>query len=84
MLGSLSTYARINEFGFIESPYRRIKDDRATDFVQVINAGGSDLQVGDVVEISEAEKLNAATKVKKKKRVEYEPYSFCYRKALNA
>ena len=76
LISSLSCYARINEFGFIESPYRRIKDDRAADFVQVINAGGSGLAVGDVVEISEAEKLNAATKGKRKKGVEYEPYSF--------
>jgi DNA-directed RNA polymerase subunit beta len=24
LIGSLSTYARINEYGFIESPYRKI------------------------------------------------------------
>ena len=26
LIGSLSTYARINEFGFIETPYRRVED----------------------------------------------------------
>ena len=28
LIGSLSTYARINEYGFIESPYRRIDKER--------------------------------------------------------
>ena len=76
LISSLSCYARINEFGFIESPYRRIKDDRAVDFVQIVNAGGTRHQVGDVVDLVEAEKDNAAARKKKKKPAEYEPYSF--------
>ena len=28
LIGSLSTYARINEFGFIETPYRRVEDSQ--------------------------------------------------------
>ncbi len=31
LLGSLSTYARINEFGFIETPYRRVLKEMASD-----------------------------------------------------
>jgi DNA-directed RNA polymerase subunit beta len=31
LMGALSTYARVNEFGFIESPYRRVVDGRVTD-----------------------------------------------------
>ena len=76
LISSLSCYARINEFGFIESPYRRIKDDRAVDFVQIANAGGTRYQVGDVVDLVEAEEENAAARKKKKKAAEYEPYSF--------
>ena len=76
LISSLSCYARINEFGFIESPYRRIRDDRAADFVQIANAGATGLQVGDVVDVVEAEKENAAARKKKKKAAEYEPYSF--------
>src|SRR3954467_10967389 len=30
LIGALSTYARVNEFGFIESPYRRVVDGRVT------------------------------------------------------
>ena len=76
LISSLSCYARINEFGFIESPYRRIKDDRAVDFVQIVNAGGTRYQVGDVVDLVEAERENAAARKKKKKAAEHEPYSF--------
>jgi DNA-directed RNA polymerase subunit beta len=30
LIGGLSTFARVNEFGFIESPYRRVVDGRVT------------------------------------------------------
>src|SRR5439155_11952631 len=35
LISSLSCYARINEFGFIESPYRKVKAGRIIDYVQV-------------------------------------------------
>ena len=41
LISSLSCYARINEFGFIESPYRKVKDGRVIDYVIVTNAGGN-------------------------------------------
>ncbi|MCI0402237.1 MAG: DNA-directed RNA polymerase subunit beta, partial [Acidobacteria bacterium] len=41
LISSLSCYARINEFGFIESPYRKVKDGRVVDYVIVTNAGGN-------------------------------------------
>ena len=51
LISSLSCYARINEFGFIESPYRKVKDGRVIDYVIVSNAGGhAKYKVGDVVE----------------------------------
>ena len=49
LISSLSCYARINEFGFIESPYRRVKEGRALDYVQVSNGGGTKHKTGDVV-----------------------------------
>ncbi len=33
LIASLSTYARINEFGFLETPYRRVSEGRVTDEV---------------------------------------------------
>ncbi|MEI7993153.1 MAG: DNA-directed RNA polymerase subunit beta, partial [Actinomycetota bacterium] len=33
LIGALSTFARVNEFGFIETPYRRVVNGRVTDNV---------------------------------------------------
>ena len=33
LISSLSCFARINEYGFIESPYRKVRDSRVLDFV---------------------------------------------------
>ena len=38
LIASLSTYARVNEFGFIESPYRVVKNGRVTDTVVFLSA----------------------------------------------
>jgi len=76
LISSLSCFARINEYGFIESPYRRVADGRVLDFVQVTNAGESGLRVGEHIEKSEVLKLNAQLKKDKKRTVEFEPFSF--------
>jgi DNA-directed RNA polymerase subunit beta len=73
LISSLSCYARINEFGFIESPYRKVKDGRVTDYVIVHNAAGSKYKAGDIVE---ADELVDSQGRSKKKGVEFEPYSF--------
>jgi DNA-directed RNA polymerase subunit beta len=73
LISSLSCYARINEFGFIESPYRKVKDGRVTDYVIVTNAAGSKYKAGDVIE---ADELVSDDGRSKKKGVEFEPYSF--------
>jgi DNA-directed RNA polymerase subunit beta len=38
LIGALSTYARVNEFGFIESPYRKVKNGKVTDEVVYLAA----------------------------------------------
>ncbi|MGN7611640.1 DNA-directed RNA polymerase subunit beta [Magnetococcales bacterium HHB-1] len=38
LINSLSTYARINSFGFIESPYRRVEEAQVTDEVNYLSA----------------------------------------------
>ncbi|MCM0082709.1 DNA-directed RNA polymerase subunit beta [Geomonas sp. Red32] len=38
LIASLSTYARINEHGFVETPYRVVKDGRVTDEVRFFSA----------------------------------------------
>ena len=76
LISSLSCFARINDYGFIESPYRKVKHARVVDYVIVVNAGDSSYKVGDYVEKSEMEKINADLKERKKKAVEVEPFSF--------
>ncbi|MGA9528260.1 MAG: DNA-directed RNA polymerase subunit beta [Terriglobales bacterium] len=76
LISSLSCFARINDYGFIESPYRKVKGARVVDYVQVVNSGDGDYKVGDHAEKSELEKVNSELKEKRKKPVEIEPFSF--------
>jgi DNA-directed RNA polymerase subunit beta len=76
LISSLSCFARINEYGFIESPYRRVRDGQLLDFVQVVNAGESGLRVGDHMEKSEAIALNKKLSAEGKRPTEYGPFSF--------
>src|SRR4051812_46123508 len=76
LISSLSCYARINDYGFIESPYRRVKNARVVDYVSVVNAGDSEYKAGDHIEKSEAEKVNAELKERRKRPAELEPFSF--------
>jgi DNA-directed RNA polymerase subunit beta len=76
LISSLSCYARINEFGFIESPYRKVKTGRVVDYVIVTNGGGTKYKAGDIVEANEVIEENNQAKNRKKKAAEFEPYSF--------
>ncbi|HYH01279.1 MAG TPA: DNA-directed RNA polymerase subunit beta [Terriglobales bacterium] len=76
LISSLSCYARINDYGFIESPYRKVKDGKVLDYVSVVNAGGSDYKVGDHLEKHVAEKANADLNARKKRPIDFEPFSF--------
>src|SRR5271157_4030598 len=73
LISSLSSYARINEFGFIESPYRKVKGGRVIDYVQIINAGDSEFKAGEIVEEEKVEQTNEELK---RRRVVVDPYCF--------
>jgi DNA-directed RNA polymerase subunit beta len=38
LIASLTTYARVNEFGFIETPYREVENGRVTDRIRYLSA----------------------------------------------
>jgi DNA-directed RNA polymerase subunit beta len=76
LISSLSCYARINDYGFIESPYRRVKEAKVLDFVSVVNAGDSDYKVGDHLEKHIVERVNHDLRERRKRAVEFEPFSF--------
>jgi DNA-directed RNA polymerase subunit beta len=45
LIGSLATYARINDFGFIETPYRKVTNGVVTDEVHYLTADEEDKYV---------------------------------------
>ncbi|GAB3217243.1 DNA-directed RNA polymerase subunit beta [Mycolicibacterium hippocampi] len=45
LIGSLSVYARVNPFGFIETPYRKVVDGVVTDDVEYLTADEEDRHV---------------------------------------
>nr|WP_230313443.1 DNA-directed RNA polymerase subunit beta [Nakamurella alba] len=42
LIGSLSTFARVNPFGFIETPYRKVVDGKVTDQIDYLTADEED------------------------------------------
>ncbi len=45
LISSLTTFARINDFGFIETPYRRAKNGRVTSEIEYLSADDEDQYV---------------------------------------
>ena len=71
LISSLSCFARINDYGFIESPYRRVKDGHVVDEVRILNPGEADLKVGQILLRGEIDKVNKSAK---KQPVEFEAH----------
>ncbi|MDD5131429.1 MAG: DNA-directed RNA polymerase subunit beta [bacterium] len=42
LITSLSTYAKVNEYGFLETPYRKVKDGKATSEIEYFTADDED------------------------------------------
>src|SRR5204863_718221 len=45
LIGTLSTYGRINPYGFVETPYRKVVKGRITDQIDYLSADEEDLHV---------------------------------------
>jgi DNA-directed RNA polymerase subunit beta len=65
LISSLSCYARVNSYGFVETPYRKVKNGRIIDYVKVLHPGSSGYKVGEIVEKDEM--LKAVEKLKAEK-----------------
>jgi DNA-directed RNA polymerase subunit beta len=74
LISSLSCFARINEYGFIESPYRRVREGALVDEVRILNPGDTDFKVGAVVLREAIDKANHAV-AGKKQQAEIEAHS---------
>ncbi|HSE24284.1 MAG TPA: DNA-directed RNA polymerase subunit beta [Pyrinomonadaceae bacterium] len=75
LISSLSCFARINEFGFIEAPYRKVTDGRVVEYVRIINGGDTKLKPGDHIPQQDVD--NANKKVGSDgRKAESEPWPF--------
>jgi len=75
LISSLSCFARINEFGFIESPYRKVIDGRVVEFVKIHNGGDTPFKPKEHVPLEDVEAANAALK-EDQRQAEFEPEPF--------
>ncbi|HXE12690.1 MAG TPA: DNA-directed RNA polymerase subunit beta [Bryobacteraceae bacterium] len=73
LISSLSCFARINEYGFIESPYRRVKEGSLVDEVKLLNPGDTSFKVNQVIDRAEIEKANRGLKANQQ-AAEFEAY----------
>jgi DNA-directed RNA polymerase subunit beta len=76
LISSLSCYARINEFGFIESPYRKVENGRMRDYYRITSKGDSEFELSQVIEKDDLERELARIKRKKERVPDFEPHPF--------
>jgi DNA-directed RNA polymerase subunit beta len=76
LISSLSCFARINEFGFIESPYRRVEDGRVIEYVKIHNGGDTKFKPREHVPLEDVEKANKKLAKDGGKQAEFEPFPF--------
>lgn len=75
LISSLSCFARINEFGFIESPYRKVEDGRVIEYAKIINGGDTGLKPHQHIPLEQIQAANAELKTGDRE-AEFEPYPF--------
>src|SRR3954467_4193020 len=75
LINSLATFARVNKYGFIESPYRTIVDGVLVDEVRILNPGETPFRVGQVVPREQIDKANDSVAAGQKQLAEFESHS---------
>jgi DNA-directed RNA polymerase subunit beta len=75
LISSLATFARINEYGFIESPYKRVENGKVIDHYRVVRVGGGPFKLGQIITGQELERINKELVAAKKAKVEVEPHA---------
>jgi len=76
LISSLSCYARINDFGFIETPYKKVEKGRVLDHFQITQAGDTSFKLSQIVEKRELEEENERVKRGHKRHAETVPFAF--------
>ncbi|MGA2079038.1 MAG: DNA-directed RNA polymerase subunit beta [Holophaga sp.] len=76
LISSLSCYARINEFGFIESPYLKVENGRIINFAKVTSVGDSKFGYMQVVRLDELEAENKQLEKAGKRPAKYDMHAW--------
>ncbi len=76
LISSLATYARINDYGFIESPYKKVENGRVLNHFRVLKVGDGAFRLGQIVTGDELEAENERLEKAGKRRVDAEPHAF--------
>ena len=76
LISSLATYARINEYGFIESPYKKVENGRVLNHYKVVKVGDGKFKLGQLITEDDLREENARLKKASKRLIEPEPQAF--------
>jgi len=76
LISSLATYARINEYGFIESPYKKVDDGRVIDHFRITQVGDGPFKLGQIVTGDELEAANEKLRKSRKKQIRAEAHAW--------
>jgi DNA-directed RNA polymerase subunit beta len=76
LISSLSCYARINEFGFIESPYLKVENGRIINYAKVTSVGDSRFGYMQVIRLDELEAENKQLEKAGKRPAKYDMHAW--------
>jgi DNA-directed RNA polymerase subunit beta len=76
LISSLATYARINDYGFIESPYKKVDGGRVLDHFRIMKVGDGQFRLGQIVTGDELKAENVRLGKASKRPVDAEPHAF--------
>jgi len=74
LISSLSCYARINDFGFIETPYKKVENGYVVNYVKITKQGDSSFERGEIVRQEDYERERERIKKQKGTLPEAEEY----------
>ncbi len=76
LISSLTTYARVNDYGFIETPYRKVEDKRVVNYFKIRYPGDSKFKYKELVREDNLEQEMKCLKKAKKEVPLFEYYPF--------
>ena len=76
LISSLTTYARVNDYGFIETPYRKVEERRVINYYKILHPGKSKFSYKELVREDELEKEVKKLEKAKKEIPLFEYYPF--------